>query len=263
MALSATEDLHEADPGTPPPSGDASLPTTRGRMLSSSVHLLTASGGIFGVLALLAIAVGDFSKAILFMLAALTIDSVDGSLARKVGVTIHLPHIDGRRMDDMVDYLNFVIVPAVFMVSAGSVLHPFWVALPVLASAYGFSREDAKTEDDFFLGFPSYWNILALYLWGLGISPLGGTLWVVGLSIAVFIPYKYIYPSKLENRFLRYFVSYSGLAWAIVLAWAFLDIEAARQSGLLIYTLVYPAMYMGLSMWLGGFHRPEPVRVER
>ncbi len=252
MELSVTDELHDADEaGTP-----IAAPTRKGRMLSGSVHLLTASGAVFGVLALLATAVGEFSNAVIFMLAALTIDSVDGSLARKVGVTIHLPEIDGRRMDDMVDYLNFVIVPAVFMAMAGSVLHPFWVALPVLASAYGFSREDAKTEDDFFLGFPSYWNILALYLYGLDISPLGGTLWVIALSIAVFVPYKYIYPSKLEHRLLRYFISYTGLLWAVALAWAFLDLPAARESGLLVWTLAYPALYLGLSFWLGGFHRP-------
>jgi phosphatidylcholine synthase len=234
---------------------EAQEPTPKGRVLSSGVHLLTASGAVVGVLALLAIAVGDFTKATLFMMAALTIDSVDGSLARVVGVTRHLPQIDGRRMDDMVDYLNFVIVPAVFMVMAGSVLSPMWVALPVLASAWGFSREDAKTDDDFFLGFPSYWNILAIYLWLLGISPLGGTLWVVALSIAVFVPYKFIYPSKLANRTLRYSVSYLGLAWCIVLCWAVLDRELAERYSVIEISLVYPALYMGLSAWLGGLQR--------
>jgi phosphatidylcholine synthase len=234
---------------------DAQQPTPRGRVLSGGVHLLTASGAVAGVLALLAVAVGDFGKATVFMMVALTIDSVDGTLARAVGVTRHLPKINGRRMDDMVDYLNFVIVPAVFMVMAGSVLSPYWVTLPVLASAWGFSREDAKTDDNFFLGFPSYWNILAIYLWLLDISPLGGTLWVVALSIAVFVPYKYIYPSKLSNLTLRYSVSYLGLAWAILLCIAVLDREWAASYGIVEISLIYPALYMGLSAWLGGLQR--------
>lgn len=248
MPTIAMESVHEPD---------AEEPTPKGRLLSGGVHLFTASGAVVGVLALLAIAVGDFGKATIFMLAGLTIDSVDGTLARAVGVTRHLPKIDGRRMDDMVDYLNFVVVPAVFMVMAGSVLSPMWVALPVLASAWGFSREDAKTDDDFFLGFPSYWNILAIYLWLLGISPLGGTLWVVGLSVAVFVPYKYIYPSKLANLTLRYSVSYLGLAWCILLCWGVLNPEVANRYGIIKLSLIYPALYMGLSAWLGGLQRGD------
>jgi len=234
---------------------DDSTPTTRGRTLAAFVHLFTASGGVLGVLALLALLEGDFGRATVFMLVALTIDAVDGSLARAVGVSIHLPQINGRRMDDIVDYLNFVIVPAVFMVAAGSVTSPIWVALPVLASAFGFSREDAKTEDDFFLGFPSYWNVLAFYLWLLELTPWVGTLWVVGLSAAVFIPWKYVYPSKLANLTLRYVTCYAGLAWAIVLAWIALQPAGDARITLAWWSLVYPAYYMLLSLWLGGFKR--------
>ena len=73
----------------------------------------------------------------------------------------------------------------------------------MLASAIGFARVDAKTEDDFFLGFPSYWNILAIYLWLFEVGPVASTVWIAGLSIAVFVPLKYLYPSKLEPRSLR------------------------------------------------------------
>ncbi len=212
-------------------------------------------GAVLALLSLLAIMGGQLGGAVIYMLLALVIDSVDGTLARKVGVTIHVPQIDGRRLDDIVDYLNFVIVPAVFMVQAGSVVSPWVVACPVLASAFGFSRNDAKTADDFFLGFPSYWNILAFYLWLLDYGPWTGTLWVVGLSIAVFIPYKYIYPSKLRSPFLRYFVSYSGLVWSMVLAFAVLSPETANRYHLVGASLVYPALYMALSFWLGGLQR--------
>jgi phosphatidylcholine synthase len=105
------------------------------------------------------------------MLAALAINSVDGTLARAFGVAEVLPGIDGRRLDDLVDYLNYVIVPAVFMVSSDALPGWGWAALPVLASAYGFSQREAKTDDDFFLGFPSYWNVVAIYLWQLDLSP--------------------------------------------------------------------------------------------
>ena len=142
---------------------------------------------MFGVFALVCLATQRLEEAVLLMLASLVIDSVDGSLARAARVTEYLPQIDGRRLDDIVDYLNFVIVPMLFMWAAGSVVHVGWLSAPVLASAFGFARIDAKTEDDFFLGFPSYWNILAIYLWLLEVPPVTGTVWVGALSIAVSI----------------------------------------------------------------------------
>ncbi len=160
----------------------AARQSTRRQTLAWGVHLLTASGAVFGAVALLAIMAGDLSRALLLMGVTLFIDSVDGTLARRVGVAEVLPRIDGRRLDDIVDYLNFVIVPVVFMVAAGSLLHWSFAALPILASAYGFSQNEAKTEDDFFLGWPSYWNVVAAYLWLLHLSPLAGTLIVVFFS---------------------------------------------------------------------------------
>ena len=98
-----------------------------------------------------------------------------------------IPRVDGRRLDDIVDFLNFVIVPVVFMVASGHLSSSAWAVAPILASAYGFSQHDSKTEDHFFLGWPSYWNVVALYLWLLDLTPGAGTLWVVGFSIAIFV----------------------------------------------------------------------------
>ncbi|MBW2231823.1 MAG: CDP-diacylglycerol O-phosphatidyltransferase [Deltaproteobacteria bacterium] len=225
------------------------------RGLALAVHGFTASGAVFGVIALLAIMRGDLAWATIYMLVALGIDSMDGAFARLVGVSEHAPEIDGRRMDDIVDYLNFVIVPAVFMVRAGSVLAPGWVALAVLASAFGFSRVDAKTEDDFFLGWPSYWNVLAIYLWLLDLTPFAGTLWVVGCAIAIFVPWKYVYPSRLPNLFLRYLTSYSGVVWAVAVGFAALQPELAGHYHVAELSLAYPIFYVGLSLWFWGLER--------
>jgi phosphatidylcholine synthase len=227
------------------------------RLLSWGVHLLTASGAVFAIYALIAIASADLARAALLMLAALFVDSIDGTLARAVGVQTHTPEINGRRLDDMVDYLNFVIVPIFFMWGASSVLHPAWLAAPVLASAYGFSREDAKTEDDFFLGFPSYWNILAIYLWLLDVSPMAGTLWVASLSLAVFVPLKYLYPSKVEPMRLRVALGAGAVLWTAGLV---LCIEWPRRVAslhLLEATLAYPVWYFWLSFTRGGLKRPD------
>ena len=132
------------------------------------------------------------------MLVALFIDSIDGALARRARVSEVVPNIDGRRLDDVVDYLNYVIVPVFLMVWIGAL--PAWLAAaPVLASAYGFSQQDAKTDDDFFLGWPSYWNVVALYAWQLEMRPAVATAWVLFFSAAILVPLKYIYPSKLRR----------------------------------------------------------------
>lgn len=232
----------------------------RRKILAWGVHLFTASGGVFGALALVAIARGDLSFAGIMMLLTMAIDSVDGSLARAVGVSVVLPNVDGRRLDDIIDFVNFVIVPVVFMAAAGSLTHWFFIALPVLASSYGFSQLDAKTEDNFFLGFPSYWNVLALYLWMMELSPTAGDAWLVGLSIAVFVPLKYIYPSKM--KVLRNSTCIGGLVWSVVVAWAIWFPDLAARYYVTEISLSYPAYYIALSAWLGkwnrGIHR-EPV----
>jgi phosphatidylcholine synthase len=219
------------------------------------VHAFTASGGVVGVAALLAAGGGDLRAAALLMLVALVIDSVDGTLARAARVTEVLPGIDGRRLDDIVDYLNYVIVPAVFLVSAGSLVHWTVAALPVLASAYGFAQTDAKTEDHFFVGFPSYWNVVALYLWVLGVSPLAGTLLVVCLSAAVFIPLKYVYPSRMSV--LRRTTNGAAALWLATVTAALLFSEASWRKDVLTASLAFPLYYLALSFWLGGRQRRE------
>jgi phosphatidylcholine synthase len=235
----------------------------RARLLSWSIHLLTASGAVLGLFALIAIASGRLGAATLLMLASLVIDAVDGTLARAVRVTEHVPEIDGRRLDDLVDFLNFVIVPGFFMWGAGIVVHPAWLVAPVLASAYGFSRVDAKTEDDFFLGFPSYWNILAIYLWMLDVGPVGGTLWLAGLSLAVFVPIKYLYPSKVQPITLRVALGIGAAIWTFALVAGVLWPDATRARFVVELSLAYPVWYLWLSFTRGGLARGLSARSPR
>jgi len=226
---------------------------TRRRLLAWGVHLFTASGAVFGALALLSIGAGDFQAAAVLMLLTLAIDSADGTLARAVGVKQALPDIDGRRLDDIVDFLNYVIVPAVFMAAGGHIAGWGFAAMPILASAYGFSHEHAKTEDDFFLGWPSYWNVVAIYLWLLDLSAWAGTLWVAGFSIAIFVPFKYLYPSRL--KVLRAATIGGAMLWAALFTASVFFPEAGRRYFLVWISLLYPVYYMLLSFKLGGLQR--------
>lgn len=227
--------------------------TQPARAIAWSVHALTASGAAIALFALLAVADGRFATAVLLMLVALAIDSVDGTLARAARVDLHAAALDGRRLDDIVDYLNYVIVPVFFLAMAGLVTHPAWLSAPVLASAFGFAQVEAKTEDDFFLGFPSYWNVLAIYLWLFDASPAVSTAALVGLSLAVFVPLKYLYPSKLEPRGLRRALALGGVAWCSTLAACAGTPDWTRGLWLRELSLLYPAWYLGLSFVRGGF----------
>ena len=220
--------------------------------LAWGVHAFTASGAVVGAIALLAVVAGNLPQAAVLMLVALAIDSVDGTLARAVRVGEVLPGIDGRRLDDIVDYLNYVIVPVVFLVAAGY-LGPWVAAAPILASAYGFSQQDAKTEDDFFLGFPSYWNVVALYVWLLDVTPAVATAVVVVCAIAVFVPLKYVYPSKMPV--LRRTTNVAGGLWVVAITLAVVSPELRGRIPLVEATLLYPAWYLLLSFRYGGLAR--------
>src|SRR5262249_41661347 len=155
---------------------------------------------------------------------------------------------DGSRLDDLVDYYTYVIVPAVFLVHLK--LLPAGAALPVaclvvIASAYGFCRTDAKTADHYFTGFPSYWNIVAFYLYALGWPPAVNAAIVTALAIGVFVPIRYVYPSRTTT--LRALTVGLGLVWGAVVLWALANLDRSPR-GLVVASLAYPIYYFALSV---------------
>jgi phosphatidylcholine synthase len=218
-----------------------------------AVHGFTALGAVAGLAALLALGSGELRRAALLMLGALAIDCVDGSLARAARVQEYAPSFDGRRLDDIVDFLNYVVVAGVFLVASGALLHPALAALPVLASCYGFCQEHAKTDDDFFLGFPSYWNVVAIYLWLFGTDPTTGSALVVGLSVLVFVPLKYLYPSRMKVFYWT--TNVGGALWVVGMAACVAWPAEVAPFHVLSISLLYPAYYIGGSLWLGGLAR--------
>src|SRR4051812_32571721 len=168
-----------AAPGAPGVPGRAEEPApefSRGlRLAGAAVHLYTASGSVLALLIVIAAMRGETTAALWLGLATLFIDGTDGMLARRMRVKETIPWFDGARLDDIVDYLTYVFAPVVLLwttdrLPAGPT---GWViaALPLLASSFQFCRVDAKTSDHFFLGFPSYWNILAFYVIVLELGP--------------------------------------------------------------------------------------------
>jgi len=185
------------------------------------------------------------------MALAVVIDATDGTLARRAHVKEIISWFDGDRLEDIVDYLNYVLVPCVLMIRADLLPQEdaLWlVAFPLLASAYGFCQKAAKTSDHFFLGFPSYWNIVAFYFYVLKTPLWINAFLVLIFSALVFVPFRYLYPSRTTT--LRTLTVTIGVVWGVaVLAIIYLLPTPPR---LLIYlSLLFPAYYLLLSLFLG------------
>ena len=213
-------------------------------------HLYTATGAVMCLLAAVAVFEGDYRAAFLWLYLQVGVDATDGLLARALRVKERLPWFDGAKLDDIVDYLSYVFVPALIVWRAGLV--PDGWALPVcaallLASAYGFNRADAKTSDHFFTGFPSYWNVVAFYLFAGGLPPLANAAILLVLAVLVFVPIRYLYPSRGAG-FAR-LTNALGLLWGLALLAAIWQLPAVSPP-LVLASLAFPAYYLLLSLWL-------------
>ena len=220
----------------------------RPRFAAWLVHLYTASGALCGFLALTRIFYdGD---AFCWLAAAVVIDATDGVLARRLNVAVRLPRFNGAKLDDTIDYLTYVFVPAFFVWHA-LLVPERWsilaVAAMLLSSAYGFNRKDAKTPDHFFTGFPSYWNIVVFYLYVAGWTPVVNLGLLLLLAALVFVPLRYVYPSR--TPLLRAATVLCGIAWGgLMLVLISQAPDVSRP--ILWISMLFPAYYAILSLSL-------------
>ncbi|MGH7855840.1 MAG: CDP-alcohol phosphatidyltransferase family protein [Candidatus Binatia bacterium] len=233
------------------------------RALAWSVHLYTALGVVLALAALAVTVNGNARAAFLFMAVELFIDSTDGTMARAARVKEVIPEFDGSKLDDIVDYLNYTLVPMFFayrmeMLPAAIALPV--AALPLLASAYGFCQTTAKTADYFFTGFPSYWNIAVYYLYALSMPAWLNAAILVFLSAMVFVPIGYLYPSR--NPFLRGPTLALATLWGAAMLVSLFQLPHPSRT-LLWASLAFPAYYFALSFYLHfrrPIRRPSPER---
>src|SRR5437660_2753492 len=186
------------------------------QFLAWCVHGYTALGLVAAAIMAVLIVRGDaaaFHWVFALMFVATLIDATDGPLARLVGVKEVLPGFDGRRLDDLIDFLTYTCLPLLLMWRAGILAgdSAWWLLLPLLASAYGFCQVSAKTDDGYFLGFPSYWNLVAFYLYVLHMPPWGALVLVLVLALLTFVPSRYLYPT-MRGRLNR-ITNILGAGW--------------------------------------------------
>lgn len=232
------------------------------RAAAWSVHLLTASGAVWGLLALREIARGQVPSALGWMALAVLVDGLDGPIARRLDVDRQLPSIDGALLDNLVDYLNYVVVPA-WLIHESGLVAPAWrlaVASAIcVASAFQFAHRGAKEDGQWFRGFPSYWNVAAFYLLVLHPPPWLAAAILAALCLLVFVPVRYVYPSRTPR--------YRGLTLTLTVLWGLalgvLLLEYPMPRPWLVYgSLLYPVYYFGLSLSLGGTTASRPRAAE-
>lgn len=168
---------------------------------AAAVHVLTATGAVFGFFALTATARGAYETAFLWLGAALLVDGLDGPLARYCDVKQTLPRICGESLDLVIDYLSYVIIPA-FMLYKAELVPADFAGIAgsaiMLTSLFHFSDTQSKTKDGYFVGFPALWNLFALYAFVLRPAPELVLAGVALFSVLTFVPLKWGHPVRVR-----------------------------------------------------------------
>ena len=220
------------------------------------VHVYTASGTALAMLTVMAVWEGDTVRALWLGLAAMVVDGTDGMLARHLQVKRWVPWFDGALLDNIVDYLTYAFTPMILLWSTGYLGHgtsaTVLAVLPLLASAYQFCRVDAKTEDHLFLGFPSYWNIVAFYVIVLDLEPRTVAVLLMVCVVLVFLPVGYVYPSRTGT--LRRTTLALTTVWLVSYAVLLSQLPSPGVVWLTI-SVVYVLYYVALSLYLTARRR--------
>ena len=225
-------------------------------LLAWAVHIFTASAAFVGVLTLVNIYHQQYLHALWLMGVTVVIDAVDGSFARLVRVNKVLPRIDGALLDNIVDYLNYVITPCFFLLVKPDMLPGSYALIIVIAititSSYQFCQTDAKTPDHFFKGFPCYWNFAVFYMFIFNTSMTTNAVILSTLCVLIFVPIKYVYPSRLDyltkSKQLKIMMHSFSILYGISTALLLLHYPKNDTFWLAI-SLGYVVIYLLLSMY--------------
>ncbi len=185
------------------------------------VHLFTATGAVFAMLAMLAAVDQRWDLMFLWLVVAFAVDGVDGPLARKYDVKRNAKEFDGVLLDLIIDYLTYVFVPAYALFKSG--LMPGWtgwfaIIVITFASAMYFADTRMKTKDYSFSGFPGCWNMVVLVLFALEPNFYIMVALITVLAVAMFLPVKFVHPVRTERW--RMLTLPMALAWTIFAGWA-------------------------------------------
>ncbi|MEC8197899.1 MAG: CDP-alcohol phosphatidyltransferase family protein, partial [Pseudomonadota bacterium] len=167
-----------------------------------SVHFLTATGAVFAMLAMLAAVDAKWSLMFVWLVVAFAVDGIDGPLARHYNVKRYAPEFDGVLLDLIIDYLTYVFIPAFALFQSGLMAGwTGWFAIIVITfgSAMYYADTRMKTKDNSFSGYPGVWNMPVLVIFALEPSHWTSLILVTVLSVAMFLPLKFIHPVRTKR----------------------------------------------------------------
>jgi phosphatidylcholine synthase len=179
-----------------------------------AIHLLTASGAAFALLAVMAVSVGDWNTAFLWLGLAMLGDGVDGPLARRYRVRERLPKWDGAELDNVVDYTTYVFVPAIIIAQGlglSSAMGALAGIIAALSGALYYGDTRMKQPDNSFRGFPVVWNMAAFVLYAFNPPPALTLLVVILLAVLTFVPVNFVHPVRV--------VRWRGATLAVTAVW--------------------------------------------
>ncbi|GEP39709.1 phosphatidylcholine synthase [Nocardioides psychrotolerans] len=241
-----------APPHTPPPH---TPPHSRAQWLAAAaVHTYTATGSVLALLMVHYSYRGDVDTVLWLFFAAMVVDGTDGMLARRFRVKELVPGFDGALLDNIVDYMTYVLAPMALLWANGylpdGTFGGIVAAVPLMASCVQFCRTDAKPVvegEHFFLGFPSYWNVLAFYVIATGMGTTATAVAILVCTVLVFVPIRYVYPSRTEALWQLTFVLTAlwFVAYAVIVAQL-----PDPQTWIVAGSVGYLVYYVALSLWL-------------
>ncbi len=214
------------------------------------VHAFTMTGVAWAALALLALSEGKIKMMWLWLGIALVVDGIDGTLARKAHVRERVPWFDGEVLDNIIDYITWTFIPAIFLfmyVPFGS--KPVAMALMILvcaSSTFCYCNTGEKSSDNYFVGFPAAWNIVAAYLWLLETGPVANIIVVLALSILTLTPVTFLHPFRVRSLMVPNLVAV--VVWLVSLIWL-IAVYPAAPLAVQVAWWVSGIWFIGVGVW--------------
>ena len=180
-----------------------------------AVHSFTASGAVLGFLAIISILNSNLVGAFLWLGLALLVDGIDGSLARKINVIDKTPNIDGSTLDNVIDYLNYVVIPSLMIYWFQMVPAGWEIIIPAaifFVSLYTFVNVNMKTKDYYFSGFPAVWNLVILYFYILNTTKVINAIVIIICLFMTFLPIKFVHPLRVKT--LKHYTIFFTIIWS-------------------------------------------------
>ncbi len=206
----------------------------RNKIPACLVHFLTGSGIIFSFLAVISVIENNKLQAFMFLGIALIIDIIDGTLARKYKTEINFPNIDGKTLDTIIDYINYIFIPCIMLYKFEYLPQCFTVVIPIVIlciSLYSYVNSKLIDISFSFVGFPSIWNVVLLYLEILSFGQWTNLLIILSFIFLKFVPFKVFHPMRY-NKFKKanIILLFGTLLTSLILLLNKLELELINDS---------------------------------